>query len=379
MKLIHLSDLHLGKRFNEFSMIEDQKYILTEILHIMEAEHPDAVLIAGDVYDKSVPSAEAVEVFDDFLVRLSQKNLQVFVISGNHDSPERLAFGNRLINASGVHLSPVYDGKVEPVVLEDEYGKVNIYMLPFIKPVLVKRFFPEEEITSYTDAAKAAVRQMKILSEERNILVAHQFVTGATLSDSEDLSVGGLDNMDGAVFAAFDYVALGHIHGPQNIGSEKIRYCGTPLKYSFSEEAHEKSVTIVELKEKGVMELRTVSLHPLHDVHSIKGTFQEITDPEFYRETTYPNDYIHITLTDEDDIMEAYSRLRKTYPYLMSINYDNKRTREKSHVTGAEDVENKTPYELFAEFFKSQNGEEMSEEQSSFMKQLIEEIMEDKE
>lgn len=244
MKLIHLSDLHLGKRLNEFSLIEDQNYILSKILKIIDDEQPDGIIIAGDVYDKSVPTGEAVEMFDDFLVKLAKKNLQVYVNSGNHDSPERLAFGNRIMNASGIHFSSVYNGTPDHFEAEDEYGKVMIYLLPFIKPAHVRRFFPDESIESYTDALKVAVNAMNINKDIRNVLLSHQFVTGAQRSESEEISVGGSDNVDSDVFADFDYVALGHIHRPQNIEKNKIRYCGSPLKYSFSESPYEKSVTV---------------------------------------------------------------------------------------------------------------------------------------
>lgn len=223
MRLIHLSDLHLGKRVNEFSMLEDQEYILTKIINIVDNEKPDAVIIAGDVYDKSVPSAEAVELFDDFLVRLSKRHLKVVVVSGNHDSSERIAFGGRLMDANGIHISPVYHGEITPVTMEDEYGVLNVYMLPFLKPVNVRRFFPDAEISSYTDALRVAVNQLRINADERNILVTHQFVTGAVRSDSEYISVGGTDNVDSSVFEGFDYVALGHIHRPQSVGKETVR------------------------------------------------------------------------------------------------------------------------------------------------------------
>ena len=230
MKMIHLSDLHLGKRVNEFPMLEDQRHVLIEILSVMDAEHPQVVLIAGDVYDKSVPSAEAVQLFDWFLTELAQRKLEVFIISGNHDSAERIAFGSEIMQRSGIHLSPVYNGTVTPVALQDENGEVCFWLLPFIKPVHIRRFFEEETIESYTDAMRAAIRQMEIDPQKRNVLITHQFVTGASRCDSEEVSVGGADNVDAEVFDVFDYVALGHLHGPQNIGSEAIRYSGSPLK-----------------------------------------------------------------------------------------------------------------------------------------------------
>ena len=376
MKLIHLSDLHIGKRVNEVSMIEDQEYILLEILNIIDAEKPDAVLIAGDVYDKTVPSAEAVTLLDDFLCRLAKRRIPVMIISGNHDSPERLAFGNRLMEGAGIYVSPVYNGEVKPVVLKDEHGKVNFYLLPFVKPAHVKRFYPDEGIESYTDACRVAVEKMDIDEKERNVLLTHQFVTGAATCESEEVSVGGSDNVDAGVFAGFDYVALGHIHGPQNISSNKIRYCGTPLKYSFSEEKHFKSVTVVKLGAKGELELQTVLLTPRHDMRSIRGSFAEITDKNYYTGTA-ADDYIHAVLTDEEDVPEAMGRLRVIYPNIMKLTYDNTRTRANGVIEGAQDVQKKTPLMLFEELYLQQNNQPMGEEQLSFVRELIESILEE--
>jgi len=376
MKLIHLSDLHIGKRVNEVSMIEEQEYILTQILEIIDQEAPEAVLISGDVYDKSVPSAEAVTLFDDFLCRLAQRKLDVFIISGNHDSAERLAFGGRLMDGTGIHLSPVYHGNISPITLTDVHGEVRFWLLPFIKPAHVKRFYPDESIESYTDACRVAVEKMAIDPSERNVLLTHQFVTGSATCDSEEISVGGTDNVDAAVFAGFDYVALGHIHGPQNIGSGRIRYCGTPLKYSFSEAGHQKSVTVVELGKKGDFRLYAVPLVPKHDLREIKGTYEEVTAKSFY-ENTPVEDYLHITLTDEEDVPEAMARLRVIYPNLMKLTYDNTRTRSSTVIDGAVDVQKKSPLQLFGELYQQQNGQEMSEIQKDFLLGLIESIWED--
>lgn len=375
MKLVHLSDLHLGKRVNGFSMLEDQVYILNQILDIIDVEQPDAVLIAGDVYDKSVPSAEAVQVLDDFLCKLAQRQLQVFIISGNHDSPERIAFGARLMNVCGIHLSPVYNGKVAPIVLSDKWGALNIYMLPFIKPAHVHRWYEDEKIESYTDAMEVAIRQMHVDPVERNILITHQFVTGAERSESELISVGGSDNVDAAVFEPFDYVALGHIHGPQHIGRETIRYCGTPLKYSFSEAKHKKSVTVVELQAKSAVTVRTVPLMPQRDMREIRGTYMELTDRKNYINTA-KEDYLHITLTDEEDVPDAIGRLRAVYPNLMKLDYDNTRTRSGAVLTQAEAIDQKSPLELFAEFYEQQNGQAMTQEQMDFTREMIEDIWE---
>lgn len=375
MKLIHLSDLHLGKRVNEYSMLEDQKYILKKIVNIVDAEAPDGIIIAGDIYDKSVPSAEAVQLFDDFLVKLSERNLEVFIISGNHDSPERISFGSRIMNANGIHISPVYNGSVEPFSMQDKYGIVEVYMLPFIKPAHVRRFC-EEEVASYTEALQFAISKMKVNPDNRNILVTHQFVTGSLRSESEEISVGGTDNVDAKVFEPFDYVALGHIHSPQNCGSKTIRYCGTPLKYSFSESKDKKSVTIVELAEKGNVSYRTVDLVPKHDLVELKGTYQELTLKSFYENTTWPEDYTHITLTDEEDIPDAVGKLRTVYHRLMKLDYDNKRTRSNMEINTVSDVETKSPVDLFADFYKLQNNQPMSSEQTEFMRDLIESIWE---
>lgn len=376
MKFVHLSDLHLGKRVNEYSMLEDQEYILTKIINIIDDEKPAGVIIAGDVYDKSIPSAEAVQMFDDFLTLLAKRNLQVFVISGNHDSPERMSFGSRLMDQSGIHISQVYNGQIEPFAMEDEHGVINVYMLPFVKPAHVKRF-SDESIESYTDAIRVAIAEMKVDQSARNLLITHQFVTGATRSESEDISVGGSDNVDVSVFDGFDYVALGHIHSPQNCTSERVRYCGTPLKYSFSEAKDNKSVTVVELTEKGSLFVKTVPLIPMRDMVEIKGKYNEIMLKSFYENTSYQEDYIHITLTDEEDIVDAIGKLRTVYHNLMKLDYDNKRTRSVSQVDGAVDVETKTPIELFSDFYELQNNQPMSDEQKAFVEDLIEQVWED--
>lgn len=338
MKFMHLSDLHLGKRVNGYSMLEDQKYILIKIINIIDEQKPQAVIIAGDVYDKPVPSAEAVQLFDDFLYKLTERSLQVIVISGNHDSPERIAFGSRFMGKSGIHMSQVYNGSTDFVSLTDDYGKINFYLLPFIKPSNVRRFFEDEEINTYTEAIRVAISNMNIDKNARNVIVTHQFVTGAERSDSEIIAVGGTDNVDSYVFDDFDYVALGHIHRPQNVGKSTVRYCGTPLKYSFSEINHEKSVTIVEIKEKEDIDVTTIPLIPLHDMREIKGSYDELVNRENY-EGTATEDYLHIILTDEDDVPYAVERLRNIYHNLMKLDYDNTRTRSSYDITQAQETE----------------------------------------
>ena len=372
MKLIHLSDLHLGKRVNNFPMLEDQAYILDRILEITDGEQPDAVLIAGDVYDKTVPSAEAVALLDDFLVKLADRSLPVLLISGNHDSPERLAFGGRLMEARGVYIAPAYCGGVTPVTLEDAHGPVDFWLLPFLKPVHLRRFFPEDGVESYTDALACAIRHMPIDPSRRNVLVTHQFVTGAERCESEELSVGGADNVDASVFAPFDYVALGHLHGPQNVDGARVRYCGTPLKYSFSEVRHQKSVTVAELGDKGTLDVRTVPLPPKRDMVELRGSFAQVTSPEFYSQVDR-DAYVRVILTDENDIYDAMGQLRPIYPNLMRLDYDNLRTRSGSAELEEADVK-RDPLELFAEFYELQNCQPMGEEQRAFMQDLIEQI-----
>ena len=376
MKIMHLSDLHIGKKVNEYSMLQDQIYILKEILRIIDNEKVETVIIAGDVYDRSLPPNEALELFDEFLYQLSSRNVNVFVINGNHDSPERISYGGRMMTENKIFLSPVYDGNVKPISLNDDYGEVNFYLLPFIRPADIRRYFPDENIENYTDAVKVAIDNMNVDFSERNILVTHQFVTGAELSESEDIIVGGTDNVSGEVFDGFDYVALGHIHREQTVGKDNIRYCGTPLKYSFSEAKHIKSVTILDFKDKENIEYSKIPLTPLRDMREIRGTYDELTLKSNY-ENTNVDDYLHITLTDEEDIPDAIGKLRSIYPNIMKLDYDNLRTRGSGIVDAIENIESKSPFELFADLFKQQNNQDMSEEQEEIMRNLIDKIWEE--
>lgn len=374
MKFIHLSDLHLGKRLGEFSLAEDQTFILGQILDIINAEVPDAVIIAGDVYDKAVPPAEAVQLFSDFITDISRRKITCFIISGNHDSPERIAFGSEIMSIGGVHLSPVYNGDVTPVPLDDKFGRVNFYMLPFVKPSSVRRCLGNEELQGFGEAIAAAVKKMNVDKTERNVLITHQFVTGAELSESEDISAGGSESVPADIFSDFDYTALGHIHRPQNIGSERIRYCGTPLKYSFSEADQQKSVTVVTLGKKGELDVKTVPLTPLHDMVEFKGSYDELTDKAFLESGGHGEDYVRLTLTDEEDVPDALAKLRLRYHNLMRLDYDNKRTRKDALLPNSEETEEKPPIELFAEFFELRNNQPMSGEQRLFIEKLIGEV-----
>ena len=401
MKFLHLADLHIGKRVCEHSMLDEQVYILREILGIVCEEHPDAVLIAGDVYDKSVPSAEAVAVLDDFLVKLSATGTKVFVLSGNHDSAERIAFGGRLMKGMGVYMSPVYNGEFAPVTLKDEMGEVDLWMLPFVRPADVRAHLESDEdrdaVTDYTSAMRMAIAQMKFTEGRRNVLVAHQFVTGAERSESEE-NVGGLDNVDASVFEKFDYVALGHIHKPQNVmkdvgGTVRARYSGTPLKYSLSEATHAKSVTVVELGAavnagdlfagngmRAALQVREVPLKPLHDVREIRDSFAELVSPEFRTAQVAAgnklDDFVYVKLTDENDVPDAAQKLRGIYPNLMMLDYDNERTRNQQIAVGVEAVEKKSPMQLFGEFFEEMTRREMNPEELEFVQGVVDGIWE---
>lgn len=377
---MHLADLHLGKRVNGFSMMDDQEYILNRILEIMEEEQPDGLLIAGDVYDKTIPPAEAVRRMDDFLTAVAAKHVPVFLISGNHDSAERVAFGHQLMQGSGIWISPVYDGTIRHHTLKDRWGEVNIYLIPFLRPSVVRSFFPDVEIEDYTDALRTIVEDLQVDTSRRNVVLAHQFVTAAgalpETCDSEQLSVGGLDRVDGSVFSPFDYTALGHLHGPQRVGSETIRYAGSPLKYSFSELHQKKSVTVAELRAKGETEIRQIPLQPRREMTELRGTFEEILE-EARKKGEPQTDYYYMILTDETDVVDALSRLREYYPNIMLLDYDNRRTRSQKEVEQLDRVEERTPGELFAALYEQQNGQEMDSDRKEYLDGLIREIWEE--
>ncbi len=377
MKFFHISDLHLGKRVNEFSMIDNQSDILQKIVVLAKEHKPDAVLIAGDVYDKSTPIIEAVQLLDRFLVWLNELKIAVFMVSGNHDSVERVAFGADLLRHSNVHIVQSYKGKTTPVMLRDDFGDVCIWMLPHLKPSLVRGFFPEKSIDTYSSAVAAAISNIDISIAQRNVLITHQFITGAEISEgSEEISVGGSENVDGALFNAFDYVALGHIHKPQWIGRETMRYCGTPLKYSFSEIAQQKSVTVVEMKRKGEVIIEELPLTPYREMLEIRGTYDEIMNRSFYRNIETDKDYIHIVLTNEHDEPDALAKLRNVYKNIISFRYDNKRTQSSATFESVSDLNKKAPAELFGELFTIQNGQPMSGQQEEYVRSLFAEIWE---
>lgn len=384
MKLLHISDLHIGKRIYGYDLEDDQRYILKEIVDIINDEKPDAVLIAGDIYDRADPSASAVRLFDDFLSMLASTGAESFIIYGNHDSGHRVAYGSRLFDKTGIHFSPVYDGEPQHTVLEDEYGPVNIYMLPYLRS---------------TDAEEA-LKSIEVNESQRNVIVSHQFVTSAVLGDSEEMNVGALDNISGSCYGAFDYAALGHIHMPQTIDMPKaaadssseseeggdesagqcvIRYSGSPLAYSFSESDRiHKSVTIVEMKEKGSIDVQTIDLSPLHKMRTIKGTFGDLISDEGLIEKCR-EDYIKVILTDDAGVMDAMNRLQKVFDNVMTLEYEYMRQQtedvliEEIHTEGA-------PGDLFGSLYEEQHpGKEMNEYQKELMDKVIKGIWEGQE
>ena len=376
MKLFHLADLHIGKRVNEFSMLEDQRYILDQVLGYADSLHPDGILIAGDVYDKTLPPAEAVELFDRFLTGVADRGISCFVTGGNHDSAERIAFGAGIMNARAVYLSRVFRGGLEPVTMGDEFGEVDVYMLPFIKPVHVRGFYPDAVIENCGDAVKAVLSGISADYTRRRVLLAHQFVThnGAEPArcESESSSLGGLDGIDAAVFDAFDYVALGHIHGPQHVGRETVRYAGSPLKYSFSEAGHRKSLSVVTLERMGEIRIETVPLEPLRDLREIRGPLERLLSQEIRAEVGTEN-YLHVTLTDEEEILDALEKVRYVYPNVMRLDYDNRRTRASGATAAVENITLKTPLQLFSEFYQLQNNREMDRETTETVREMLHE------
>lgn len=375
MKFFHLSDLHLGIRINEFSMLEDQRYILDKIICLAQKERPDCVFIAGDIYDKSVPPAEAVSLFDGFVWDLYNTGAKIFIIGGNHDSQERLSFGSRVMTQNGIHIAPVFTGGITPVKLCDEYGDIMIYQLPFIRPAQARPFFPESRPEDTEELLAKIIENIKIDTTKRNILLAHLFAAGSSRCDSEDLVVGGADCCDTALFSDFDYTALGHLHGPQAMCGGRVRYCGTPLKYSFSEVAHRKTVSIGELHEKGTLDIREEPLVPMHDMREIRGSYDGLVEKSFCALHGFDReDYLHITLTDEDDVFEALARLRTVYPNIMKLDYDNQRTRTQADFSSACECENRSPLELASELFEKQNGQPLSQGQAEIMDSMIKQI-----
>ena len=374
MKFFHISDLHIGKKLREVDISKDQEHILNEIIKLADKERPDAFLIAGDIYDRSVPSAKAINLFDDFITELESRNIKVFIISGNHDSPERIQFANKILEKSGVYIAGTFDGKLKSLVLEDKYGPINIYMLPFIKPSIVSNFFEDEIVDSYEKAASLVISKEDIDPNQRNVLLAHQFVTNngqePEQSESESIRVGGLDNIDVSIFDKFDYVALGHIHRPQKVGRDTVRYCGTPLKYSFSEHNHKKSVTMLDFNEKNDITINKLPLYPLKDMRIIKDTLNNLLNSEEY--TKYSDDYIYAIVTDEEELFDPIGQLRNIYKNILLLEIENTRSQYiENDLIFSTQIKEKDPFLLFQEFYFSQNNVDISPSQEKILLEIL--------
>lgn len=377
MKFLHLSDLHIGKSLGDFNLIQDQKHILDQILQIIQNHSVDAVLIAGDIYDKSIPSEEAVRLFDYFICKLADAKIKTFIISGNHDSDERLNFGSSLFEAKELYISAKYDGNLYKKELTDEHGKLNIYLLPFVKASQVKHFFPKEEINSYDKAVRVVIEQAKINTKERNIIVAHQFVAGKgtdpIMAGSESaavLNVGLVEKIGTECFKDFEYVALGHIHSAQKVGREEIRYSGSPLKYSLSEVNNNKSVPIINIGAKGNVEIELIKLKPLRDIRHLKGKMEQLLNKENIKS---PNDFIYVTLTDEDPINDAMGIFQQYYPNTVKIDYDNAHTRAIEQMDISRIAQDKSFSELISDFYRLMYGCDMSDEEMKIMNEVARE------
>lgn len=367
MKFLHLGDLHLGKTLGDFSLVEDQRDILNKICTIAEEKKADAVCIAGDVYDKAIPSEAAVNLLDEFLNRLAEKKIACYMISGNHDSDDRLNFASRLLSDKGIYIAAKYQGKLEKEVFQDAYGEVNIYLLPYIKASLVRHYFPEEKIESYEDAIRVILEKAEIDPKERNIILAHQFVAGKgtdpELAGSEgmgSLNVGQVEKIGYDCFDAFDYAALGHIHSPQKVGREEVRYSGSPLKYSLSEVNNKKSVPLVTMGEKGELEIELLPLKPLRDLRHLKGKREKLLAAE---NIVNKDDFIYITLIDEEFINDAMGIFQQYYPNTVKIDYENSHTKELRDLNLAEFAEERSLEDILSDFYEQVYGCQISEEE----------------
>ncbi|XVG96355.1 exonuclease SbcCD subunit D [Eubacteriales bacterium KG127] len=373
MRLAHLADLHIGKKLYEHSLIDNQRDVLDKIINLVNDLKLDGIMISGDIYDRSMPSLEAVILLDEFLTELNKIGIKIFVISGNHDSQIRLSFGAKMLDSNGIYISSVFSSKMEKVVLEDRWGKINFYLLPYIRPINVRKVFENFVSDDFTDAIKFVIDKMNINKSERNILICHQFVTGAITSDSEEVYVGGSENVDYTIFDDFDYVALGHLHKPQSVGRNAVRYAGTPLKYSFSEISHVKSLTVVEIAEKGNLQVDEIPLIPMQDVIEVKGSFDKLTSKS-YLDSVNRDSFVKAVLTDEIVRADAINHLRKYYPYILYLSYENRMTERNNVIENNISHREKNPKELIEELFLQQNNRKLNITENQILDEIVEEI-----
>ena len=377
MLLMHLGDLHLGKTLGDFDLTDDQEYLLNQLLEIIDIRSVDAVLIAGDVYDKSIPSESATRLLNSFLSNLAKRNVYVFMISGNHDSDERLNYGSSLFETNHIYISSKYDGNMFKHTMKTEEEDVNIYLLPFCKASQIRHFLPDAKIDSYEDAIKAVLNNQIIDKTQCNILVAHQFVMGKSkdpeLGGSESLgtrTVGTVEKIGYDCFDDFDYVALGHIHSPQQVGRKEVRYSGSPLKYSLSEVNNEKSIPLINIRKKGEVDIELVPVKPLRNLRHIKGKIKDLLDKS---NISSPEDFIYVTLTDENFINDAMGIFQKVYPSTVHIDYENSHSKEIEQVDISQIAENRSFDDLISDFYLQVYGNEISEEEMHIMKDVAKE------
>lgn len=365
MRFLHISDLHIGRRINGLSLLEDQRHVLGQVLRM--AQDCDAVLVAGDLYDKAQPSAEALRMMSDFFAALSSMGKPVFAVSGNHDTAEQVAYCREILGQSGVYVSPAYEGSLTRHVLQDAYGEVHVWLLPYVRPASVRPYAPE--VRTYEDAVRAALASAQLDPGARNVLVAHQYVAGAEICESESRLIGGVDQVSAGLFDEFDYVALGHLHSPQKLCGGRICYCGSPIKYSLSEETQRKAALVVELSEKGELRLQEQPFEPLHELRTARGELAQVSDP-----ANFSQDYVYAVLTDEHMLLDPLGALRMTYPRLLGMRLCNSRTNEQAAIMQEVDAESYSPLEHFLQFYQAQNNDQMPDEKRiAVMKRIIEE------
>lgn len=371
MKIAHLADLHIGKMIFGYSLIDDQIYILDQIVQHCIQHDVDVVMLCGDIFDRSVPSATSIRVLNDFLTQLHDHHITVLMIAGNHDSPERIAYGQDLFAMAKIYPFGYFSGKIEPLIFQDQYGPIHFYPIPFLRLADINRYV-ETPFTQYTEAFAWLIQQMNLDSSIRNICLGHQFILGSSIDEngSEEMMVGGLDQIDAKIFSVFDYAAFGHIHRPQNIYANTIRYCGTPLAYSFAEENQVKSMPVITLEQKGQIQIELIPLVALRQMKTVVGRFEDLMS------MGQSDDYVRIVLTDDHDIPDAIYDLRKHFPHLMRLEYQNVRT-QYDQILNTPQIDQVSPLELIEQFYESQNNQSLSDEQKQYIQQIIQQVMEE--
>ncbi len=381
MKIFHTGDWHIGKLVHQVHMTRDQREILNQFVDLIQEEKPDAIVIAGDLYDRSVPPVEAVELLDEIFSKiLIELETPILAIAGNHDSPDRLSFGNRLLKNKGLYIEGKLSSSLKPIVLQDQYGPVNFYLVPYADPATVRLMMELPQIQTHDEAMAAIVKGIhdELKKDERNIMVTHGFIIGGedpkTSESERPLSIGGTEYVQVKHFEHFHYTVLGHLHSPQRVKWDKVRYGGSLMKYSFSEANQKKSITIVELDDSGVIQVREKSLTPPRDMRKIEGSLADLLNPQVY-ENTNIEDYLMVTLTDEGELLDAISKLRSVYPNILRLERSAYHYQgEGDKISAGKDHQQKTKLELFSQFYEGVTGLEFTEEKSRILGEVLEEM-----